>query len=1118
MTTRPSVLIVDDEPQILNAVGDVLEDRCEVLVANSADQGLGIISAHPKLAVILSDQRMPGLTGDRFLAYARERCDAARILITAYADLSAVINAVNQGKIFAYISKPWHPDHLQLMVARAIEHCALQRELQTERALLHNLLDNAIDAIYFKDSDEHLTRMNRAQASMLCIDELEQAELALRGTDLEAVIGKVASDRLSALASDDAKVLESQQASVDRVLEIDIDGKRWYSTTKAPLLDDKSHCHGLVSITRDITRHKKAELLIAEREAALRQSTEIARLGHRILDADLKVIRSWSPNLLELLELTDDEAPRTLDGWLERVHPSDVDAVLAAFENGRKSPVDVIYRALGTDGTWRYFREMIEASPDDDVSAGRFSTLQDISEGYESTAQVRLLLQVTQAIEKAGTVRDALRACVECVSTHTAWAYGEAWVPDAGSDDLTIEAWFEGSDTYRELYSLNGTLRVSKGQGLAGAVWQKRVPTFFDENAIASQICRRRDILNKLRLKAAMGVPILDDNDEVMAVLIFFPGPGIVLDERSIAVASNVAQQLGSSLKRMRTLQQLNESESRFRNVANNIPGVLCRFVRQTDGRVDCTYISSGARTLFGKHLDPSTTTTLQQLSQYVHVADRQRFEDFLCGKRTRTRKRIDFRIEVGGETRHVNAYAIAHKLDSGATELHAVLIDITEQRRAEEHVEFLKYHDELTNLPNRKLLVDTAYKALTRAASDNKLVAAIAVQVDQYRIVQETLGAEASAEMLVAAAERLHSCLGEHDSLGRTGESEFLLLMHSVNDVNALSMITKQVETAIAGSLTVAGSRVHLTGTLGVSSFPDDALNPEELLGHATTACDRARAENLSVLYFKPEMNKRAVARLSLEQRMREALDKQEFTLHYQPQVCLNTHRVIGVESLLRWPMGDGNFTPPSEFIPLAEQSGLIVPLGEWVLDEVSRQIRRWQEAGIEIPVCVNISAQQLRTGSIFQQLGQLIEERSVPPSLLKVELTESGLVEHPDNIANLQSFRNIGVGISIDDFGTGYSSLRYLRELPIDILKVDKSFIDNMVDDARSAAIVNTIITLGHGLNMTVIAEGVEHKDQLTFLRAYNCDSVQGYVFHKPMPAEDILSVVKKSEQSVC
>ncbi len=444
---------------------------------------------------------------------------------------------------------------------------------------------------------------------------------------------------------------------------------------------------------------------------------------------------------------------------------------------------------------------------------------------------------------------------------------------------------------------------------------------------------------------------------------------------------------------------------------------------------------------------------------------------------------------------------------DGTITHFLSIMEDMTVRKEYEERLLHQANFDDLTDLPNRVLAADRLAQALARARRNSTSTAVMFIDVDHFKVVNDTLGHAIGDELLVQAARRLSACVRDSDTVARFGGDEFLIVMPDLDAEAQLDVITEQVTQAFTRPFQLGGHEVLVTASIGLTVCPDDGEDPHMLFRNADAAMYHAKEEGRNTYrFFTPEMNKRALRRLEMEHQLKYALERGELSLQYLPIVDAHSEQIIGAEALLRWENAELGYVPPSQFVPLAEETGLIGPIGDWVLEEGIRAASRWQ-GQTPLRLAVNVSSRQFWGSSLVGAVERSLQNGDLPPHLLTIEINERLLLEDPPTTGHIMGeLARRGIQLAVDDFGTGFSALGYLKRYPFNTLKIDRSFVQNITSNGENATLATAIIAMAHGLGLEVIGEGVETEEQLEFLRSRGCDFIQGYYFSKPLSAREL------------
>ncbi len=697
-------------------------------------------------------------------------------------------------------------------------------------------------------------------------------------------------------------------------------------------------------------------------------------------------------------------------------------------------------------------------------------------------------------------------------------SYDIAWVGLARHDaERTIETVASAGDETGLLTSFRFSWADNAlGRGLAGEAVRTGQPQVVHDIASDPRVVRWRAVARARGFNAAAALPLAYGHDS-FGVLCIVAAEKDAFDADEVELLVELADDIayGIHTLRARVAQQRTEATLRLRNRAieeslnaivisaadraadNPILYVNPAFTLMT-GYTPEEAIGRNPRILIGLDWDQPD---IQRLREAVHDG---------------RDARVTLRCYRKDGTLFWNEIALASVHDPHGEVSHFIAIfnDLTERKGYEAQLEQQANHDALTGLANRNLLNDRLQQAMIRAQRNARSVAVMLLDLDRFKLINDSLGHAVGDELIREVARRLADCVRHGDTVARLGGDEFMVVMSELVSDDDAALLASKLLQAVSAPMRLSGHEMVVNGSLGVSLYPRDGEIAATLVKNADVAMYRAKELGRNRFqFYAPEMNARMLERLELENSLRRALEHDELELHYQPKVELATGRVVGAEALIRWRHPSLGLVPPGDFIPLAEETGLIVLIGEWVIATACRQLKAWREQGLgELSVAVNISVRQFQHESLVAVLDAALRASGVAPRQLHLEVTESGVMSNPEAaIVTLRALKALGVLISLDDFGTGYSSLNYLKRFPIDSLKIDQSFVADLTSSAEDAAIAVMVISLAHSLGQEVVAEGVETEAQLDFLRRHQCDEMQGYLFSRPLEAHAFASLVR-------
>jgi diguanylate cyclase (GGDEF)-like protein/PAS domain S-box-containing protein len=583
--------------------------------------------------------------------------------------------------------------------------------------------------------------------------------------------------------------------------------------------------------------------------------------------------------------------------------------------------------------------------------------------------------------------------------------------------------------------------------------------------------------------------------------------------EEDLFVFKILGEMFASAIERKKNYGALMDSEEKFKGLFNNAidsifiyemseSGVPGNFVEVND--IACSKLGYTREEIM--KLTPFTLTSPEDVSEFEKLykkLNKQQhlvFEKKLLAKNgSKIPMEINSRVAHWGERRVVQSIAR----------------DITDRKRSEETIRRQSYYDLLTNLPNRMLFKDRLEQAMKLAHRNKQMLGVLVLDLDRFKNINETLGHVTGDKLLVAVSERLLEALSENETIARFGGDEFTFLLPQVNTTEEATEHAQKIIDLLAAPFKVGEHELHVTTSIGIAFYPEDGESSELLLKNAETAMYRAKEQGRNNFQlYASGMNVSAFKQLLMENSLRRALEKEEFVVFYQPQIDLATRKLIGAEALVRWQHPDLGLVFPNEFIGLAEETGLIVPIGEWIIQKVCKQSKAWYAEGLpKICVSVNLSARQFQQVNLVSTISRILLETGLDPQHLGLEITESIAMKNADfTISALNEFKRMKIHLSLDDFGTGYSSLSYLKRFPLETLKIDRSFVRDITTDPNDAAIVNAVVALAHSLKLNVIAEGVESEGQLAFLKNHKCDGVQGYIFSHPLAEDQFVKFMRE------
>ena len=869
---------------------------------------------------------------------------------------------------------------------------------------------------------------------------------------------------------------------------------------------------------RALTLAEEMTHQLRQSETSLAEAQHMAQLGNWSYDFERRRVEC-SDEASHLIGFSPAGAAPSYGRCLRRVHQADRRGfqmlVGAAAREGQGFETEL--RMTGGDGEIRWLRliglPMVNESAQVRLVRG---TVMDVTERKRAELRRSLEHEVTRQLAEADTLAAVTPRIIRAICLTMGWDCGARWSWDAGSacfachetwsaDRAGPQAFIAHTRNPDFVPSPNGLLR--RVVDSAGPIC---IPDFTRDDG-----AWRAPVALRCGLRGTFAFPIVSDGT-VLGAMEFFSRDTCETDAALLAVLQAIGTQVGLFCRRKEADEARHDTEERLHGIVN----VAIEAIIAVDHQFNIVLFNPSAQKMFGYSAEEAIGSSIERLIPgRLHEIHRHHVDHFVNGGDS-VRKMGEamevWGLRADGEEFLVEA-SISRMMQAGKPLYSVILNDITARKSNEERLKFLANYDPLTSLPNRSLFNQRLERALAHAQRFNKGLSVLFMDLDRFKNINDTLGHEAGDSVLQAVAERLMGCVREIDVVARLGGDEFVILIEQVTDVRQAGSVGQKLIRAMAEPLLLGGHECSVTASVGISTYPADGDDGATLLKNADIAMYRAKEQGKNnVQFYTPTMNIHSVQRLTLESGLRRALQREEFLLHYQPKVDIASGRVTGMEALVRWKRPESGMVSPAEFIPLAEETGLIVAIGEWVLKAACEYTHAWHRGGAApLRVAVNLSARQFAQASLVSDVARILDMTGLQPEALELEITESMVMGNPEQaIQTLRQLKSMGISLSIDDFGTGYSSLGYLKRFPLDHIKIDRSFIKDIPEDNDDATITRTIIAMAHNLRLKVIAEGVETEAQLKFLREHGCDEMQGYYFSRPLPGGEFIALLHARE----
>ncbi|MHB8534309.1 MAG: EAL domain-containing protein [Sulfuricaulis sp.] len=740
--------------------------------------------------------------------------------------------------------------------------------------------------------------------------------------------------------------------------------------------------------------------------------------------------------------------------------------------------------------------------------ASNLELKRQVLERRRAEEEVRLLQSITLSVSEAEDLHSALEVVLRKVCESAGWLLGQAWMQGETDRLECVPASYmhtSGLDSFRKA-SLEMTF--APGNGLPGQAWSSKKSQWISD-IVREGNFPRTTLAKEAGLHAGLAVPVTA-GDQVIAVLEFFVREPRDEDERLVNVVFGVAAQLGSVIQRKRMETALRRSENQLRAIIEAEPE--CVKIVAADG----TLVQMNAAGLAMIEASRPEQVIGKPVWGLLMPEYREPFRVFtekvLQGEKAAMEYEI---VGLKGTHRWLESHAVRLPNEQdGPPFMLSITRDISERKQVERRLKQLAHFDSLTDLPNRVQFIERLEQAIADANRHERLVGVVFLDLDRFKYINDSLGHEIGDLLIREVAMRLSGAVRRGDTVARLSGDEFALVLADMRHVDDAVFVAQKILDVFRQSFRVAGHELFVTASMGITLYPFDDRGAQDLLRNADVAMYRAKESGKNTYqFYVAEMTAKATERLALENDLRSALERSELSLHYQPIADCKTGRILGMEALLRWRHPVRGMIPPALFIPLAEETGFIIPIGEWVLRTACEQCRIWHKQGFpSLYVSVNLSARQFHQRDLATSIYDILRETGLSPASLFLELTEGLIMQQAESsVVTLRELKAMEIRISIDDFGTGYSSLGYLKRFPIDVLKIDQSFVRDIPGDTDDAAIAGAIVTMAHSLGLKVVAEGVETAEQLKFMHEHSCDAMQGYYLSKPLPAEQFEAFLK-------